>query len=173
MRIDPRRVRHVEIRKFERLRHWYRPIVESTTSLPPRACTVRPPPTRLPHGETTPSSDTRGARAPPRRPCVATPGAEQVERTAALKPLLADLDAGRLTSLTTAHSPYPWWLRGPGIALFSIGFAPPMQATWYEVRTTAVRAAVSAALAIAAAPVLGAVATAPARRRLTECAGPA
>ncbi|MFJ4829796.1 threonine/serine exporter family protein [Streptomyces sp. NPDC088747] len=54
--------------------------------------------------------------------------------------------------LLDAHEDdYPWWLKFLGIVLFSLGFAPLMQATWYEVGSTAVLAALAAALAVAAA----------------------
>ena len=89
----------------------------------------------------------------------AFPEVLRLDQVAALKPLLADLRTGRLdiaaadrrlTVIRTAPPPYRWWLRMLGIVLFSVGFAPLMQPTWYEVGTTAVLATVCAALAIAA-----------------------
>ncbi|MFI5527736.1 threonine/serine exporter family protein [Kitasatospora sp. NPDC051853] len=83
----------------------------------------------------------------------------RLDRLTALKPLLADLAQGR-TDLTQAErrlerirnspAPYPWWLKLLGIVLFSVGFAPLMQPTWYEIGTTAALSAVVAALAVAA-----------------------
>lgn len=83
----------------------------------------------------------------------------RLDRVAALKPLLADVRAGRadvaeagrrLARIERAPAPYPWWLTFLGIVLFSLGFAPLMQPTWYEVGTTAALASIAAALAVAA-----------------------
>ncbi|MFJ9610653.1 threonine/serine exporter ThrE family protein [Kitasatospora sp. NPDC101176] len=99
------------------------------------------------HGRTT----TAGVRA--------FPEVFRLDRVVALDPLLAEVSAGRigaaeadrrLAAIADAPQPYPWWLRMLGIVLFSVGFAPLMQATWYEVWTTAVLATVSAGLAVGA-----------------------
>ncbi|MEV7278838.1 threonine/serine exporter family protein [Streptomyces sp. NPDC093111] len=83
----------------------------------------------------------------------------RLDRTAALKPLLADVREGRvdvteagrrLAGIETAPAPYPWWAKFLGIVLFSLGFAPLMQPTWYEVGSTAALASIAAALAVAA-----------------------
>ncbi len=83
----------------------------------------------------------------------------RLDRVTALKPLLTDvrdgrlgvLEAGRrLTRIENAPAPYPWPLKLLGIVLFSLGFAPLMQPTWYEVASTAVLASIAAVLAIAA-----------------------
>ncbi|WNI20674.1 threonine/serine exporter family protein [Streptomyces sp. ITFR-16] len=89
----------------------------------------------------------------------AFPEVFRMDQVAALKPLLDDVAAGRLdtaradrrlTAITDAPPPYPWWAKLVGIVLFSVGFAPLMQPTWYEVGSTAVLAAVAAVLAVAA-----------------------
>ncbi|MFJ4689515.1 threonine/serine exporter family protein [Streptomyces sp. NPDC088789] len=83
----------------------------------------------------------------------------RLDRVAALKPLLAEVREGgttlpeadrRLRAIEWAPAPYPWWLKFLGIVLFSLGFAPLMQPTWYEIGTTAVLGALAAALAVAA-----------------------
>ncbi|AWT44765.1 MULTISPECIES: threonine/serine exporter family protein [Streptomyces] len=83
----------------------------------------------------------------------------RLDQVAALKPLLAEVGAGRvglaeaerrLAAIEAAPPPYPWWLKFLGIVLFSLGFAPLMQPTWYEVGTTAVLAALAAAFAVTA-----------------------
>nr|WP_240982595.1 threonine/serine exporter family protein [Streptomyces sp. S3(2020)] len=83
----------------------------------------------------------------------------RLDQVTALKPLLADVAAGRvdaaeaerrLTRIEESRPPYPWWAKLLGIVLFSLGFAPLMQPTWYEVATTAVLATIAAVLAVAA-----------------------
>ncbi|MFJ9578080.1 threonine/serine exporter family protein [Streptomyces sp. NPDC101191] len=83
----------------------------------------------------------------------------RLDRVTALKPLVADIRAGgldvpgagrRLARIEQSPPPYPWWLKLLGIVLFSLGFAPLMQPTWYEVGTTAVLATIAATLAVAA-----------------------
>lgn len=83
----------------------------------------------------------------------------RLDQVAALKPLLTEVRAGgvdlaeadrRLAAIDAAPAPYPWWLKFLGIVLFSLGFAPLMQPTWYEIATTAVLGAIAAALAVAA-----------------------
>ncbi|MFE6867366.1 threonine/serine exporter family protein [Kitasatospora sp. NPDC057692] len=89
----------------------------------------------------------------------AFPEVFRLDRLAAVRVLLADLAAGRLAlpaaagrlaAVDTSPPPYPWWAKALGIVLFSLGFAPLMQPTWWEVGSTAVLASVSAALALAA-----------------------
>lgn len=89
----------------------------------------------------------------------AFPEVFRMDQVAALKPLLDDVAAGRLdtgradrrlTTIIEAPPPYPWWAKLVGIVLFSVGFAPLMQPTWYEVGSTAVLATVAAVLAVAA-----------------------
>ncbi|MER5739550.1 threonine/serine exporter family protein [Streptomyces sp. NPDC002262] len=88
----------------------------------------------------------------------AVPEVARLDRIAALKPLVADVRAGRtgaaeasarLDRIAAAPAPYPWWLKLLGIVLFSLGFAPLMQPTWYELGTTAVLATLAAVLAVA------------------------
>jgi uncharacterized membrane protein YjjP (DUF1212 family) len=83
----------------------------------------------------------------------------RLDQAAALKPLLLDVRTGRiglaaadrrLAEIMAAPPPYPWWLNFLGIVLFSLGFAPLMQPTWYEIGTTAVLGALAAGLAVAA-----------------------
>ncbi|MFC1415670.1 threonine/serine exporter family protein [Streptacidiphilus cavernicola] len=83
----------------------------------------------------------------------------RMDQLAALKLLLRDVASGGtdvreadrgLLAIIRSPAPYPWWLKLLGIVLFSVGFAPLMQATWYEVGTTAVIACVPAALAVGA-----------------------
>lgn len=87
------------------------------------------------------------------------PEAFRMDQLIALKPLLARVSAGgldaagaarALAAVRDAPQPYPWFLRLLGITLFAVGFAPLMQPTWYEVWTSAVLGAISAALAVAA-----------------------
>ncbi|MEU9852185.1 threonine/serine exporter family protein [Streptomyces sp. NPDC047974] len=88
----------------------------------------------------------------------AAPEVARLDRIAAVKPLVADVVAGRtgpveadarLARIEAAPAPYPWWLKLLGIVLFSLGFAPLMQPTWYELGTTAVLATLAAVLAVA------------------------
>lgn len=88
----------------------------------------------------------------------AAPEVARLDRIAAVKPLVADVVAGRagpaeadarLARIEAAPAPYPWWLKLVGIVLFSLGFAPLMQPTWYELGTTAVLATLAAVLAVA------------------------
>ncbi|GAA2995508.1 hypothetical protein GCM10020229_05060 [Kitasatospora albolonga] len=83
----------------------------------------------------------------------------RLDRLTALKPLLTDLAEGRtdlteaerrLERIRTSPAPYPWWLKLLGIVLFSVGFAPLMQPTWYEIGTTAALSTFVAVLAVAA-----------------------
>ncbi|WP_158718688.1 threonine/serine exporter family protein [Streptomyces griseus] len=77
----------------------------------------------------------------------AVPEVAGLDRIAALKPLAADVCAGRagpaeasarLERIEAAPAPYPRWLKFLGIVLFSLGFAPLTQPTWYELGTTLV-----------------------------------
>ncbi|MFJ8801477.1 threonine/serine exporter family protein [Streptomyces sp. NPDC102487] len=92
----------------------------------------------------------------------------RLDQVVALKPLVLDVRAGRigvaeadrrLAAIETSRPPYPWWLKLLGIVLFTLGFAPLMQATWYEIGATAVLGTVAAVLAVAAdrVPRFGAV----------------
>lgn len=83
----------------------------------------------------------------------------RMDQLAALKPVLRDIAEGtagvaeadrRLIAIIDSPPPYPWWLKMLGIVLFSVGFAPLMQPTWYEVGSTAAVSTVSAGLAVAA-----------------------
>ncbi|UXY17480.1 threonine/serine exporter family protein [Streptomyces cynarae] len=87
------------------------------------------------------------------------PDVFRLDQVVALQPLLADVRAGRigiaeadrrLMEIEAAPAPYPWWLKFFGVVLFALGFAPAMQPTWYEVATTAVLAALAAALVVTA-----------------------
>ncbi|MGW1124626.1 threonine/serine ThrE exporter family protein [Streptomyces sp. NPDC002526] len=89
----------------------------------------------------------------------AFPEVFRMDRVVALKPLLDEVAAGRLdarrasdrlAAITRAAPPYPWWAKLLGVVLFSVGFAPLMQPTWYEVGSTAVLGTVAACLAVAA-----------------------
>lgn len=89
----------------------------------------------------------------------AFPEVFRLDQVTSLKPLLAQVRAGgvgvreadrRLALITGAGPPYPWWAKLLGIVLFSLGFAPLMQPTWYEIATTGVLATVAACLAVAA-----------------------
>ncbi|MFJ7631619.1 threonine/serine exporter ThrE family protein [Streptomyces sp. NPDC097595] len=89
----------------------------------------------------------------------AFPEVFRMDRVVALKPLLDEVAAGRLdarkagdrlAAISRAAPPYPWWAKLLGVVLFSVGFAPLMQPTWYEVGSTAVLATVAACLAVAA-----------------------
>ncbi|WP_330241991.1 threonine/serine ThrE exporter family protein [Streptomyces sp. NBC_00525] len=89
----------------------------------------------------------------------AFPEVFRMDQVVALKPLVDEVAAGRLDALRAgrrldaiarAAPPYPWWAKLVGIVLFSVGFAPLMQPTWYEIGSTAVLAAVAGGLAVAA-----------------------
>ncbi|MFJ4792726.1 threonine/serine exporter family protein [Kitasatospora purpeofusca] len=98
----------------------------------------------------------------------AFPEVFRLDQLAAVKPLLAEVRAGRvdlpaaaarLAAIDTAPPPYPWWVKAIGIVMFAVGFAPLMQPTWWEVGSTVVLGLATAALAVGAArwPRLGAV----------------
>ncbi|OIJ64246.1 threonine/serine exporter family protein [Streptomyces mangrovisoli] len=83
----------------------------------------------------------------------------RLDQVISLRSLLEEVRAGgvglaqaerRLARIENARPPYPWWLKFLGIVLFSLGFAPLMQPTWYEIGTTAVLASIAGALAVAA-----------------------
>lgn len=83
----------------------------------------------------------------------------RLDQVVALKPLVQDIGAGRigvaeadrrLAAIESSRPPYPWWLKLLGIVLFTLGFAPLMQSTWYEVGATAVLGTVAAVLAVTA-----------------------
>lgn len=83
----------------------------------------------------------------------------RLDQVVALKPLVQDVRSGRtgvagadrrLAAIESSPPPYPWWLKLLGIVLFTLGFAPLMQATWYEIAATAVLGTVAAVLAVAA-----------------------
>ncbi|MFJ7968799.1 threonine/serine exporter ThrE family protein [Streptomyces sp. NPDC096324] len=83
----------------------------------------------------------------------------RLDQVVALKPLVQDVGAGRigvaeadrrLTAIESSRPPYQWWLKLLGIVLFTLGFAPLMQSTWYEVGATAVLGTVAAVLAVTA-----------------------
>ncbi|RKE22930.1 threonine/serine exporter ThrE family protein [Streptomyces sp. TLI_171] len=89
----------------------------------------------------------------------AFPDVARLDKVAALKPWAADVERGRrtlaeaertLAAIDDSPAPYPWWLKGLGIVLFAVGFAPLMQPTWYEIGSTAVLGLLTAVLAVAA-----------------------
>src|SRR6204780_1825339 len=55
-----------------------------------------------------------------------------------------------LTELNRRPGPYQPWLRGVGVVLFAVGFAPSVQATWTEIGYSAVLGAVMAVVFLAA-----------------------
>jgi uncharacterized membrane protein YjjP (DUF1212 family) len=58
--------------------------------------------------------------------------------------------AGReLTELERRPAPHPAWLRGAGIVLFALGFAPSVQATWREIGYSVVLGAVMGVVFVA------------------------
>ncbi|MFJ8435767.1 threonine/serine exporter family protein [Kitasatospora sp. NPDC094019] len=98
----------------------------------------------------------------------AFPEVFRLDQLAAVKPLLAEVTAGRLdlpaaaarlAAIDASPPPYPWWVKAFGIVMFAVGFAPLMQPTWWEIGSTAVLGTASAALAVGASrwPRLGAV----------------
>ncbi|WP_225801522.1 threonine/serine exporter family protein [Streptomyces sp. NK15101] len=68
---------------------------------------------------------------------------EFVERVRDTRPALPEAAAG-LRRVETLPATVPRWGRGAGIVLFSVGFAPAVQPTWYEIGTTALLAALVA-----------------------------
>ncbi|MET9390537.1 threonine/serine exporter family protein [Streptomyces sp. NPDC006624] len=92
----------------------------------------------------------------------ARPDVARLDRVAEVKRLVEAVRTGnvtlpdarlRLAAIAESPDPYPRWLRLAGIVMFSVGFAPVMQATWYEIGTTAVTASL-VALLVGAADVL-------------------
>jgi uncharacterized membrane protein YjjP (DUF1212 family) len=74
--------------------------------------------------------------------------------------------AGReLTELERRPAPLPVWLRGVGVLLFALGFAPSVQATWTEIGYSAVLGAVMGVVFVVTE-------RAPALRVLLPIAGP-
>ncbi|WAL75674.1 threonine/serine exporter family protein [Kitasatospora sp. YST-16] len=87
------------------------------------------------------------------------PDVARLDKVAALKPWAHRVARGgtplaeaerRLAAIDGAPAPYPWWLKGLGIVLFTVGFAPLMQPTWYEIGSSALLGLVTAVLAVAA-----------------------
>ncbi|MFI2734898.1 threonine/serine exporter ThrE family protein [Streptomyces sp. NPDC018711] len=72
---------------------------------------------------------------------------EFVERVRDTRPPLPEAAAG-LRRIETLPATVPRWARGVGIVLFSVGFAPAVQPTWYEIGTTALLAALVALLTV-------------------------
>ncbi|SED02767.1 threonine/serine exporter family protein [Streptomyces sp. TLI_105] len=72
---------------------------------------------------------------------------EFVERVRDTRPALPEAAAG-LRRIETLPAAVPRWARGVGIVLFSVGFAPAVQPTWYEIASTALLAALVAALTV-------------------------
>ncbi|MFC8455255.1 threonine/serine exporter family protein [Kitasatospora sp. NPDC057223] len=89
----------------------------------------------------------------------AFPDVARLDRAVALKDLVERILAGRtalaqaeaeLHGIAARPAPYPRWARLIGIVLFSVGFAPAVQPTWYEIGSTAVLATVVALLTVLA-----------------------
>ncbi|MFB6838032.1 threonine/serine exporter family protein [Streptomyces sp. NPDC056361] len=74
---------------------------------------------------------------------------EFVERVRDTRPPLSEAAAG-LRRVENLPSTVPRWARGAGIVLFSVGFAPAVQPTWYEIGTTALLSALVATLTVLA-----------------------
>ncbi|WP_086830049.1 threonine/serine exporter family protein [Streptomyces sp. NRRL B-24572] len=74
---------------------------------------------------------------------------EFLERVRDTRPPLSEAAAG-LRRVETLPATVPRWARGVGIVLFSVGFAPAVQPTWYEIGTTALLAALVALLTVLA-----------------------
>src|ERR1700678_3538174 len=55
-----------------------------------------------------------------------------------------------LTELNRRPGPYPLWLRGIGVIVFAVGFAPSVQATWTEIGYSLALGAVMAVVFLAA-----------------------
>ncbi|WP_052499683.1 threonine/serine exporter family protein [Streptomyces vietnamensis] len=72
---------------------------------------------------------------------------EFVERVRDTRPPLPEAMAG-LRRVETLPATAPRWARGVGIVLFSVGFAPAVQPTWYEIGSTALLAALVATLTV-------------------------
>ncbi|MEU6619418.1 threonine/serine exporter family protein [Streptomyces litmocidini] len=72
---------------------------------------------------------------------------EFVERVRDTRPALSEAAAG-LRRIETLPATVPRWARGAGIVLFSVGFAPAVQPTWYEIGATALLAALVATLTV-------------------------
>lgn len=60
-----------------------------------------------------------------------------------------------LAELQRREPPYPAWLRIVGVALFAVGFAPSVQATWREVGYSVVLGAIMGVLFVAAEKLAG------------------
>ena len=122
-----------------------------------RAYDGRPEVSLTAEGATVTVETDRGA------PCTvavsAFPDVARLDRAEALKELVEGVVAGELDlvrasaelrAIESRPAPYPRWARLLGIVLFSVGFAPAVQATWYEVGTTAVLATVVGTLTVLA-----------------------
>ncbi|MFF0555627.1 threonine/serine exporter ThrE family protein [Streptomyces sp. NPDC004266] len=72
---------------------------------------------------------------------------EFVERVRDTRPALPEAATG-LRRIENLPATVPRWARGAGIVLFSVGFAPAVQPTWYEIGTTALLAAPVATLTV-------------------------
>ncbi|MGW8883498.1 threonine/serine exporter family protein [Streptomyces sp. NPDC055749] len=88
----------------------------------------------------------------------AMPEVLRLDQLVALKPLMEEIRGGgmsvaaareRLRRIEEQPAPYPWWGKLAGIVLIALGFAPLMQATWYEIGSTAVLAVLAGGLAVA------------------------
>ncbi|MFF8380473.1 threonine/serine exporter ThrE family protein [Streptomyces sp. NPDC015661] len=74
---------------------------------------------------------------------------EFVERVRDTRPPLDEAAAG-LRQVENLPGGVPRWARGVGIVLFSVGFAPAVQPTWYEIGTTALLATLVATATVLA-----------------------
>ena len=92
------------------------------------------------------------------------PELARLDRVANCKFLVGRMTSGQLcaaeadrelTELEHADPPYPGWLRVIGVALFAVGFAPSVQATWREVGYSAVLGAIMGVLFVAAERLAG------------------
>ncbi|XIE80714.1 threonine/serine exporter family protein [Streptomyces sp. SBR177] len=131
-------------------------IVDRTVTTAARACGGEATVLLVPDAAVLTVRTTGGERTTTVR---AFPEVFRLDRVVAVKALVADLTAGRvglsgaarrLDRIEASPAPYPWPLKLLGIVLFSLGFAPLMQPTWYEIGTTGVLAAIAAGLAVAA-----------------------
>ncbi|TWD74834.1 uncharacterized membrane protein YjjP (DUF1212 family) [Kribbella amoyensis] len=86
----------------------------------------------------------------------AAPGLSRLDQVAALKVLVADIEAGlapaeagrRVDELAASGPRWPAWLRVVGVMLFAVGFAPSVVATASEVAATALLGAVMGVLLV-------------------------
>lgn len=87
------------------------------------------------------------------------PGIFRLDQVAALKRVLVEIEDGmsaadagrRLDTITALPARWPAWLRAVGVAMFAVGFAPSVVASWGEVGAAALLGLLMGVLVVATA----------------------